>query len=34
VLAGTLHEPRLAGRTFVAVGGDTPIDEALAALAG
>jgi uncharacterized protein YbjT (DUF2867 family) len=34
VLAGVLHVPRLAGRTFVAVGGDTPIEEALAALVG
>jgi hypothetical protein len=32
VLAGVLHEPRLAGLTFVAVGGDTPIEEALAGL--
>jgi uncharacterized protein YbjT (DUF2867 family) len=32
VLAGVLHEPRLAGRTFVATGGATPIDQALAAL--
>jgi nucleoside-diphosphate-sugar epimerase len=33
VLAGTLHEPRLGGTTFVAVGGEQPIDAALAALA-
>jgi nucleoside-diphosphate-sugar epimerase len=33
LLAGVLHEPRLAGVTFVAVGGDVPIEEALASLA-
>ncbi len=34
VLAATLREPRLAGRTFVAVGGATPLDRALARLIG
>ncbi len=34
VLAAALHEPRLAGRTFVAVGGATPLVEALAPLIG
>jgi uncharacterized protein YbjT (DUF2867 family) len=34
VLAGALADARLAGRTFVAVGGEEPIAEALAALAG
>ena len=34
VLAATLHEPRLAGRTFVAVGGATPLSAALARLIG
>jgi uncharacterized protein YbjT (DUF2867 family) len=33
VLAVTLHEPRLTGVTFEVVAGDTPIEEALAALA-
>jgi uncharacterized protein YbjT (DUF2867 family) len=31
VLASTLHDPELAGATFELVGGDTPIEEALAA---
>ena len=34
VLAATLHEPRLAGRTFVATGGSTPLTAALARLIG
>jgi uncharacterized protein YbjT (DUF2867 family) len=34
VLAATLHVPRLAGRTFVAVGGATPLGDALARLIG
>lgn len=34
VLASVLQEPRLAGRTFVAVGGTTPLDAALARLIG
>jgi nucleoside-diphosphate-sugar epimerase len=33
VLAGSLHEPATIGRTFEVVSGDTPIEEALAALA-
>jgi nucleoside-diphosphate-sugar epimerase len=32
VIAGALAEPRLAGLTFVATGGDTPVGEALARL--
>jgi uncharacterized protein YbjT (DUF2867 family) len=32
VLAGVLREPRLAGRTFVAAGGSTPVAEALTRL--
>jgi uncharacterized protein YbjT (DUF2867 family) len=34
VLAATLHEPRLAGRTFVATGGAPPLAAALARLIG
>jgi uncharacterized protein YbjT (DUF2867 family) len=34
VLAAALREPRLAGRTFVAAGGATPLDAALARLFG
>jgi uncharacterized protein YbjT (DUF2867 family) len=34
VLAAALREPRLAGRTFVAAGGATPLDAALARLIG
>jgi len=34
VLAATLQEPRLAGRTFVAAGGATPLAAALARLIG
>ena len=34
VLAAALHEPRLAGRTFVAVGGAMPLAAALARLIG
>jgi uncharacterized protein YbjT (DUF2867 family) len=34
VLAAAVHEPRLAGRTFVAAGGATPLDAALARLIG
>jgi uncharacterized protein YbjT (DUF2867 family) len=34
VLASVLQEPRLAGRRFVAVGGTTPLDAALARLIG
>jgi uncharacterized protein YbjT (DUF2867 family) len=34
VLAAALHEPRLAGRTFGAVGGATPLAAALARLIG
>ena len=32
VLAATLGEPGTIGKTFVVVGGETPVDEALAAL--
>jgi uncharacterized protein YbjT (DUF2867 family) len=32
VLAATLREPRTIGRTFGVVGGETPVDEAIAAL--
>lgn len=34
VLAAAVHEPRLAGRTFVAAGGATPLAAALARLIG
>jgi hypothetical protein len=34
VLAAALHEPRLVGRTFVAVGGAKPLSDALARLIG
>ncbi len=34
VLAAAVHEPRLAGRTFVAGGGATPLDGAVARLIG
>jgi uncharacterized protein YbjT (DUF2867 family) len=34
ILAAALHEPRLAGRTFVAAGGAMPLDAALARLIG
>ena len=34
VLALALHEPRLVGRAFTAVGGTTPLDDALARLLG
>jgi cytosine deaminase len=33
-LAAVLHEPRTAGLTFELVGGDVPIDDAVAALGG
>jgi uncharacterized protein YbjT (DUF2867 family) len=34
MLAAVLHEPRTAGLTFELVGGDVPIDDAVAALVG
>ena len=34
MLAAVLHEPRTAGLTFELVGGDVPIDDAVAALGG
>ena len=34
VLAAAVHEPRLAGRTFVAAGGAKPLSDALARLIG
>jgi uncharacterized protein YbjT (DUF2867 family) len=34
VLAAVLHEPRAARRTLYVIGGDDPIDQALAAVLG